>query len=305
MLRKLEEKDIPFMVEWMKDDKINRFFRFNPDDITENTARAFIAEHQNIGNDYHFAITDESDEYMGTISLKNVSPIHGHGEYAIALRSSAQGKGLAYKATKELLDYAFNSLNLNRVFLNVLSDNHHAISFYEKIGFRCEGEFVDHLVIKGIVHSLKWYAITREEYKSADVFRNQTQIITLPIKADPRGALVIAEGQSSIPFGIKRLFYIYGCDSSSVRGNHANIKSKFAFITVKGSCKVRAKDGKALDQEYLLDSPEKCLYMPQMIWKEMYDFSEDCVLLVISSEHYDKNEYINDYEEFQKAAIGK
>ena len=128
-----------------------------------------------------------------------------------------------------------------------------------------------------------------------------TSLYTLPLNSDKRGSLVIVEGKTAVPFEIKRLFYIYGCDYSSIRGQHANIKSKFAFICVKGSCNILVKDGKFFEAEYILDSPDKCLYVPEMTWKEMFNFSEDCILLVISSEHYDANEYIKDYNEFMKA----
>lgn len=128
-----------------------------------------------------------------------------------------------------------------------------------------------------------------------------TKLFDLPLNGDNRGNLVVVEGADIVPFEIKRLFYIYGCDNSSIRGQHANKKSKFAFICLKGRCKVRIKDGRNNSSEYTLDNPKECLYIPEMTWKEMYDFSSDCVLLVISSEHYDSKEYISNYEEFKKA----
>ena len=116
---------------------------------------------------------------------------------------------------------------------------------------------------------------------------------------DERGKLVVIEGNESIPFDIKRVFYIYGSDASVVRGQHANRESQFVLINVAGTSKVRVTDG--IDEEIIeLNRPMMGVYIPQMIWKDMYDFSEDSVLLVLASTHYDGKEYIRDYNEYMK-----
>ena len=116
---------------------------------------------------------------------------------------------------------------------------------------------------------------------------------------DERGKLVVIEGEQSIPFAIKRVFYIYGSDSSVVRGQHANRESEFVLINVAGKSKVRITDGK---EEYIveLDKPMMGVYIPKMIWKDMYDFSPDSVLLVLASTHYNGTEYIREYSEYIK-----
>lgn len=118
---------------------------------------------------------------------------------------------------------------------------------------------------------------------------------------DDRGNLIVVEGEESIPFAIKRVFYIYNSDSGVVRGEHANRESEFVLINVSGSSKVRISDGKVEDM-VLLDKPGKGLYIPKMVWKDMYDFSEDSVLLCLASTHYNSEEYIRDFEEFRKEA---
>lgn len=110
----------------------------------------------------------------------------------------------------------------------------------------------------------------------------------------------MAEAMKEIPFEIKRIFYIYGSDSSVVRGKHANRKSEFVLINVTGSCKVKVIDTKERETVYNLDRPHIGLYLPSMVWKEMYEFSPDSVLLCLSSELYIAEEYIRDYEEFKK-----
>ena len=119
-------------------------------------------------------------------------------------------------------------------------------------------------------------------------------------KGDERGQLVIVEGLKDVPFEIKRLFYIYGSDSEVVRGQHANKESEFVLINVAGTSKVKVRDGRGNEEIYSLEIPNTGIYLPKMVWKDMYDFSEDSVLLCIASTAYDPEEYIRDYDEFVK-----
>lgn len=116
---------------------------------------------------------------------------------------------------------------------------------------------------------------------------------------DERGKLVVIEGGPAIPFDIKRVFYIYESDSTVIRGQHANRESEFVLINVAGKSKVRITDG---SEEFIveLNNPMMGVYIPKMIWKDMYDFSSDSVLLVLASTHYDGKEYIRDYENYLK-----
>lgn len=114
---------------------------------------------------------------------------------------------------------------------------------------------------------------------------------------DSRGHLIVVEGLTDVPFDIKRIFYIYGSDDDVIRGQHANRETEFVLINVSGTSKVKVTDGieeKVLD----LDRPHTGIYLPKMIWKDMYDFSSDSVLLVLASEHYDSSEYIRNYSEY-------
>jgi len=114
---------------------------------------------------------------------------------------------------------------------------------------------------------------------------------------DNRGMLVVVEGETTIPFDIKRVFYIYDSTHDVVRGKHANKESEFVLINVAGQSKVRLTDGK---EEIIveLNRPHMGIYIPKMIWKDMYDFSKDSVLLVLASTHYNNAEYIRDYDEY-------
>lgn len=114
---------------------------------------------------------------------------------------------------------------------------------------------------------------------------------------DERGKLVVIEGGRAVPFNIERVFYIYESDPDVVRGQHANRESEFVLINVAGQSKVRITDG---TEEFIveLNKPMMGVYIPRMIWKDMYDFSEDSVLLVLASTHYDGREYIRNYDEY-------
>ena len=124
------------------------------------------------------------------------------------------------------------------------------------------------------------------------------RMLEFPQKGDERGRLVIVEGGMDIPFEVKRIFYIYGSDKTVVRGQHANRKTQFVLINVAGQSKVKVKDGKVNEIVFTLNRPHTGIYLPQMVWKDMYDFSEDSILLCLASEHYDPEEYIRDYDKF-------
>lgn len=127
------------------------------------------------------------------------------------------------------------------------------------------------------------------------------QVNTLEFKqnGDDRGHLVVIEGNKDIPFALARIFYIYGSGADVVRGCHANRRSEFVLVNVNGTSKVKVTDGRE-EKVIVLDKPYMGVYLPKMIWKEMYDFSKDSVLLCLASEVYDPNEYIRSYSDYLK-----
>ena len=129
--------------------------------------------------------------------------------------------------------------------------------------------------------------------------KERCPIIEFTDLGDERGKLVVVEGGQTIPFDIKRVFYIYGSDSTVRRGQHANKESEFVLVNVAGKSKVRITDTR---EEVIisLDRPMIGVFIPKMIWKDMYGFSKDSVLLVLASTHYDETEYIRDYDEYKE-----
>ncbi len=129
---------------------------------------------------------------------------------------------------------------------------------------------------------------------------NLVKMLDFPQLGDERGELIVVEGGIEIPFDIKRVFYICGTKEGVVRGQHANKKTEFILINVAGSSKVRVRDGSGNEALFVLNRPNTGIYLPRMVWKDMFDFSDDSVLLCLASEHYDANEYIRDYDEFME-----
>ncbi|MCR5736914.1 MAG: GNAT family N-acetyltransferase [Eubacterium sp.] len=162
-LRYLEEKDAEKMYEWMTDLDIVKFFRFDSSNVSVASCKEYIVNVANQKNSYHYAIVNEADEYLGTISLKNVDFNKKEAEYAISTRKCVHGTGIAKEATEIILKKAFLELNLDRVYLNVLTDNLRANAFYRKVGFIFERTEDNALEIRGIKKSLNWYSISRLE----------------------------------------------------------------------------------------------------------------------------------------------
>ena len=158
IIRDLKLKDAKYMYEWMQDPEITKHFRTDFSNMNIDKINKFIINSNNDQINKHFAIVDENDEYLGTISLKDIDYQNKCGEYAICLRKKAMGKCIATKATLALFDFAFNKLDLHRVFLNVYSENVRANKFYLKVGFEYEGCTKDCLYINNQFKSLNWYA---------------------------------------------------------------------------------------------------------------------------------------------------
>jgi dTDP-4-dehydrorhamnose 3,5-epimerase-like enzyme len=127
--------------------------------------------------------------------------------------------------------------------------------------------------------------------------KNNFKVIDFQTLGDERGSLIAIEEGYNAPFEIKRVYYIFDTKEGVERGFHAHINLKQICIAVKGSCTFILDDGDKRE-EILLNSPNKGLFIEGLIWREMKDFSLDCVLMVLASEHYDESDYIREYKDF-------
>ena len=122
-------------------------------------------------------------------------------------------------------------------------------------------------------------------------------LIHLPVLGDDRGSLIALEGNKNIPFDIKRIYYIYGTKTGVSRGFHAHKALKQVAIAVSGSCRFILDDG-IEREDILLNDPAQGLLIESFMWREMHDFSDDCVLMVLANQLYDEDDYIRNYDEF-------
>lgn len=128
----------------------------------------------------------------------------------------------------------------------------------------------------------------------------QIKLIQLQQHGDSRGALIALEEDKNIPFPIKRVYYLFKTQEGVRRGFHAHKKLKQVAIAVRGSCRFMLDDGSE-KIDLLLDNPAQGLLIESFMWREMYDFSDDCVLMVLADDYFDESDYVRSYEEFLKA----
>lgn len=127
--------------------------------------------------------------------------------------------------------------------------------------------------------------------------------IDFQVLGDERGSLVALEKDRNVPFDIRRVYYIYKTEQGVSRGYHAHRNLRQVAMCVAGSCRMVLDNG-STREEVVLDCPTRGLLIESMMWREMHDFSDDCVLLVLASELYDEADYIRDYDEFLRSAKG-
>ncbi len=169
-LRKLEKKDAVLMLEWMHDENCQKGFKKNMASYTLERVEEFCCsaasevKDRNVISNIHIAIVDEKDEYLGTVSLKNINFNDNNAEYAIVIRPSFQRKGIAYEASKKILKIGFEKYGLNKIYLTVFEDNIGAIFLYEKLGFVYEGTLRNHIFVNNVYKNWKLYGILESEY---------------------------------------------------------------------------------------------------------------------------------------------
>ncbi|MDF2690489.1 MAG: fdtA [Gammaproteobacteria bacterium] len=127
--------------------------------------------------------------------------------------------------------------------------------------------------------------------------RQEFRLINFEKIGDHRGQLITLENHKSIPFDIKRMYYIFDTKPNVTRGMHAHKKLEQILIAINGSCEILLDDGQT-KESFKLNSKEVGLYVGNNVWREMHNFSQDCVLLVLASEIYDESDYIRNYQDF-------
>lgn len=161
VIRKLEKRDAERMFLCLNDKDNLKYLTIGYKDFTLSDCETFIGEERN--NNLDFAIVDDADVWHGTISLKHIDLINKKAEYAIITDRSVHGTGLAKKATLALIEYAFDSLHLNKLYLNVVKENNRAASFYLKCGFKYVGLSRCSVLLGNKLYDLEWYELLNEK----------------------------------------------------------------------------------------------------------------------------------------------
>lgn len=126
-----------------------------------------------------------------------------------------------------------------------------------------------------------------------------TALIPLQIHGDDRGSLIALENGHNLPFDVKRVYYIYGTKENVSRGFHAHKKLKQMLIAVSGNVTVKCEYN-GQQKEYALNRPDEGLLIEGLVWREMHDFSPDCVLMVLAENYYNEDDYVRDYAVFKQ-----
>jgi len=127
-------------------------------------------------------------------------------------------------------------------------------------------------------------------------------LLKFRVRGDHTGNLIALEKGEDFPFDIKRVYYIWGTDKNAVRGRHAHRKLEQVIVCTSGSCDFILDDGHSREIVHL-DTPTIGLHIKSNIWREFTNFSKDCVVMVLASEHYDESDYIRDYEKFKQEVV--
>lgn len=161
-LRKLKLKDAPLMLEWMHDDNVVHFMGTKFSKKTLHDCEMFITSSRNDIKNFHCAIVDEFDVYMGTVSLKNINTERSNAEFAITIRRQAMAKGYSYFGMNEMLKLGFKDLRLDEIYWYVRKDNIRAIRFYKKNGFKKMKNELNEIVKD--IDKYEWYIIHNSEF---------------------------------------------------------------------------------------------------------------------------------------------
>ena len=163
-LRKLRIQDAPLMLEWMHDDMVVHYFRKDFSGRTEEDCIRFIRKARDETENIHLAVADDSDEYMGTVSLKHIK--NRTAEFGIAMRACAMGKGYALYGMKEIMEYGYRNRKIDHIYWCVEPDNLKAVHFYEKLDFpRCEAPDQAAGYTEEEKRRYIWYHVQRDDSK--------------------------------------------------------------------------------------------------------------------------------------------
>lgn len=298
-LRKLELKDAPLMLAWMHDKSVTEKLQANFASKTMDDAENFIKSSWDDKENLHLAIASDTDEYMGTVSLKHIED--GNAEFAITVRSEAMGKGYSWFGMESIIEKAFDELDLDCVYWCVSRENPRAVRFYDKHNFH-EALDIPEKVLKRYegLKDLKWYSVLKgDDFKVREKVAGCKVVHIKTIPTVNAGELSFFEATHDIPFEIKRIYYISKVPEGVRRGFHAHKELKQLLFCPYGRIQLILENKNGREEIELFD-PSIGVVIDQLTWREMLWLQKDSVLCVAASDFYDVEDYIRDYDEFKK-----
>ena len=300
-LRKLKLKDAPLMLEWMHDVDVVRDLRNNFASKTIDDCRNFILNSSNNKECVHYAVVSNKDEYMGTVSLKDIDSQTNSAEFGIVVRKTAMGGGYSWFGMASIFKIAFERLGLDFIYWCVSEDNKRACRFYDKHHFSilrdvpsfALGRYKD-------IPNLRWYLVSKNEQytqEERDEILGCKILRVKTIGTMGAGQLSFFETQRDCLFDIKRIYYISKVPEGQRRGFHAHKNLKQFIFCPYGEICLILDDGQNRE-EILLNNPSIAVFIEKPIWREMLWIKEDSILCVCASEYYDEGDYIRDYNRF-------
>ena len=298
-LRKLELKDAPLMLSWMHDKSVTEDLYADFSSKTLKDAEDFIMASQNEYSDLNLAIASDTDEYMGTVSLKHIN--NGKAEFAIAVRSEAMGRGYAWYGMESILKQAFDQMGLESVYWCVSEKNTRALRFHDKHHFGRVVDIPEEIASRySGMEGLRWYSVLKGD--SFDIGDSVAGCRVVHIRTIPTidsGELSFFEASDDIPFEIKRIYYISKVPEGVRRGFHAHKELKQLLFCPYGRIRLLLENRNGREEIELSD-PSVGILIEEPTWREMLWICKDSVLCVAASDHYDPGDYIRDYDEFIK-----
>lgn len=299
-LRDLELKDSPLMLEWMHDEDVICRLKGNFSEKTLADAEQFILSSTDKKANIHLAIVSDEDEYMGTVSLKNIDCMNKSAEFGIAVRKSAMGRGYAWYGMEEIIRLAFDEYGLESIYWCVSRKNQRAVRFYDKHNFHETFDIPATVLNRYFgMDDLKWYSVLK-----GDILDSRTEVAgckIVHIKTIPTvgaGELSFLEGTRDVPFEVKRIYYISKVPEGTRRGFHAHKELKQLLFCPYGRIQL-VLENKFGREEVELSDPSLGVLIEVPTWREMLWLQRNSVLCVAASNFYDEDDYIRNYETFK------
>lgn len=299
-LRNLELKDAPLMLEWMHDESVVKYLRTNFIEKTLADAESFILASADKKENIHLAIVSDEDEYMGTVSLKNINHVNNSSELSIVVRVCAMSRGYSWYGIEEIIRKAFDEYGLESVYWCVSREDERSVRFYDKHNFHEAVDIpVSVLTRYEGMNNLKWYSVLK-----GDVLDDRTEVAgckIVHIKTIPTvgaGELSFFEATHDVPFEFRRMYYISKVPEGTRRGFHAHKKLKQLLFCPYGRIQL-ILENKHGREEIELSDPSIGVVIEETTWREMLWLQKDSVLCVAASDYYEVEDYIRDYDEFR------